>query len=178
MIILGLGGNLTCETFGSPRTTCGVALQMLEARGIAVTGRSKWYESAPVPISDQPWYVNGIVSVETHLTPESLVKEVFDVETELGRRRTVANAARTIDIDVIAYNDVTIEGTTPDEVAIPHPRMHTRAFVLLPLTEIAPNWQHPNRTESLPELVAALPENQICRPLKDAERLFGTEWNG
>ena len=105
-------------------------------------------------------------------------QEVFDVETELGRRRTVANAARTIDIDVIAYNDVTIEGTTPDEVAIPHPRMHTRAFVLLPLTEIAPNWQHPNRTESLPELVAALPENQICRPLKDAERLFGTEWNG
>jgi len=177
LIILGLGGNLTCETFGSPRTTCGAALQILEARGIQITGRSKWYESAPVPMSDQPWYVNGVVSVETRLSPESLVKEALDIEAELGRRRTVANAARTIDIDVIAYNGVVIEGATPDQVAIPHPRMHSRAFVLLPLAEIAPNWQHPERTESLSDLIATLPENQVCRPLEDANGLFGTEWN-
>jgi len=178
LIILGLGGNLTCETFGAPRTTCGAALQILETRGAKITHRSRWYESAPVPVSDQPWYVNGVVCVDTKLSPEDLVKEVLDVEAELGRRRTVANAARTIDIDVIAYNDVVISGETREQVEIPHPRMHTRAFVLLPLAEISPDWQHPSRAQSLSEMISALPENQICRPLDDASGLFGTEWQG
>lgn len=177
MIILGLGGNLTCETFGPPRTTCGAALQILETRGIRIMHRSKWYESAPVPMSDQPWYVNGVVGIETSFAPEALVNEVLDVEAELGRRRTITNAARTIDIDVIAYDEIVIDGATPDQVAIPHPRMHSRAFVLLPLAEIAPDWQHPKHAESLSDLIEALPENQICRPLEDADGLFGTEWN-
>lgn len=139
--------------------------------------RSKWYESAPVPMSDQPWYVNGVVGIETSFAPEALVNEVLDVEAELGRRRTITNAARTIDIDVIAYDEIVIDGATPDQVAIPHPRMHSRAFVLLPLAEIAPDWQHPKHAESLSDLIEALPENQICRPLEDADGLFGTEWN-
>ena len=129
-------------------------------------------------MSDQPWYVNGVVCVKTDLGPAELVKEVLEVEAELGRRRTVANAARTIDIDVIAYNDVVISGDTREEVAIPHPRMHTRAFVLLPLAEISSEWQHPAQTQSLSEMIAALPENQVCRPLDDANGLFGTEWQG
>jgi 2-amino-4-hydroxy-6-hydroxymethyldihydropteridine diphosphokinase len=97
VIFIGLGGNLTCETFGTPRTTCGAALQIMDQRGLRIRERSRWYESAPVPASDQPWYVNGVVSIETTLDARDLVREVLSIEAELGRRRTVPNAPRTID---------------------------------------------------------------------------------
>lgn len=178
MIFLGVGGNLPCETFGQPRATCGAALQILEARGVKITARGRWYESAPVPASDQPWYVNGVVAVKTSLDPVALIREMLDVEAELGRRRTVANAPRTIDLDVVAYGDWVIEPTTPGGAAIPHPRMHQRAFVLKPLADIAPDWRHPATDRALSELLDELPKNQICRPLPDAAGLFGTEWAG
>lgn len=178
MIFIGLGGNLTCPTFGTPRATCGAALQIMEQRGIKVTNRSRWYESAPVPVSDQPWYVNGVVSVETSLDPAPLVAEVLNIEAELGRRRTVANAPRTIDLDVIAHGDTVIEADQKHQVAIPHPRMHTRAFVLLPMREIAPDWRHPALGKGLKELIAALPADQECRAMDDGPGLYGTEWAG
>lgn len=178
MIFIGLGGNLSCETFGPPRATCGAALQIMTQRGIKIIHRSRWYESAPVPISDQPWYVNGVVSIETTLSAHDLVSEVLSIEAELGRRRSVANAARTIDLDVIAYHDKIIEADSPEQVAIPHPRMHSRAFVLLPMAEIAPDWRHPKSGKVLTELIADLPAEQTCRPMADASGLFGTEWTG
>ena len=178
MIFIGLGGNLTCPTFGPPRATCGAALQIMEQRGIKVSARSRWYESAPVPVSDQPWYVNGVVAAETSLDADALVREVLEIETELGRRRTVANAPRTIDLDVIAYGDTVIKGNARDQVTIPHPRMHGRAFVVLPMAEIAPDWRHPVSGASLDELIAALPADQVCRPMQDADGMYGTEWAG
>lgn len=178
MIFIGLGGNLTCPTFGAPRATCGAALQIMEQRGIKVIERSRWYESAPVPVSDQPWYVNGVVSVDTTLNPAALVTEVLDIEAELGRRRTVANAPRTIDLDVIAHGDTVIEAGHKHEVAIPHPRMHTRAFVLLPMREIAPDWRHPASDRHIDALIADLPADQECRPMTDGPGLYGTEWAG
>ncbi|MGJ3258843.1 MAG: 2-amino-4-hydroxy-6-hydroxymethyldihydropteridine diphosphokinase [Rhodospirillales bacterium] len=177
MIIIGLGGNLTCPTFGPPRATCGAALQIMEQRGIKVTARSRWYESAPVPVSDQPWYVNGVVSVETALDAPDLVQEVLEIEAELGRRRTVPNAPRTIDLDVIAHGDTVLESNARHHVSVPHPRMHTRAFVLLPMREIAPDWRHPATGRSLDDLIAALPAGQECRPMPDGPGLFGTEWD-
>jgi 2-amino-4-hydroxy-6-hydroxymethyldihydropteridine diphosphokinase len=113
VIFIGLGGNLTCETFGTPRTTCGAALQIMDQRGLRIRERSRWYESAPVPASDQPWYVNGVVSIETTLDARDLVREVLSIEAELGRRRTVPNAPRTIDLDVIAYHDAVITADNP-----------------------------------------------------------------
>lgn len=178
MIFIGLGGNLTCPTFGPPRATCGAALQIMEQRGIKVRARSKWYESAPVPISDQPWYVNGIVSVETKLTPENLVGEVLEIEAELGRRRTTVNAPRTIDLDVIAHDMNVVTGDARHHVTVPHPRMQGRAFVLLPMAEIAPDWRHPITNETLGDMIAALPAGQECRPMPDGPGLFGTEWTG
>lgn len=176
MIFIGLGGNLTCPTFGPPRATCGAALQIMEQRGIRITARSRWYESAPVPVSDQPWYVNGVVQVETALDPENLVRDVLEIESELGRRRTVANAPRTIDLDVIAHGSNVIVGDEKHHVSIPHPRMQSRAFVLLPMAEIAPAWRHPVSCLTLSEMIGALPDDQVCRPLDDAGGLFGTEW--
>lgn len=178
MIFIGLGGNLTCETFGTPRATCGAALQIMDQRGLRIRERSRWYESAPVPASDQPWYVNGVVSIETSLDARDLVREVLSIEAELGRRRTVANAPRTIDLDVIAYHDAVINANNPVDAAIPHPRMHSRAFVLLPLKDIRPDWRHPKSGETLDQLIAALSDDQICRPMVDGPGLFGTEWAG
>lgn len=176
MIFIGLGGNLTCPTFGAPRATCGAALQILEQRGIRVTARSRWYESAPVPVSDQPWYVNGVVAVETVLDAADLVEAVLEVEAELGRRRTVPNAPRTIDLDVVAHGETVLESRERHHVSVPHPRMHTRAFVLLPMREIAPDWRHPISGKSIDKLIAELPEDQECRPMPDADGVFGTEW--
>jgi len=178
VIFIGLGGNLTCPTFGPPRATCGAALQIMEQRRIRITARSRWYESAPVPVSDQPWYVNAVVCVDTALDADALVHEVLEIETELGRRRTVANAPRTIDLDVIAYGDTVIEGDARHHVTIPHPRMQGRAFVLLPMAEIAPDWRHPLSGAALDELIAALPTDQVCRPMADAAGMYGTEWTG
>ncbi|MEX2311210.1 MAG: 2-amino-4-hydroxy-6-hydroxymethyldihydropteridine diphosphokinase, partial [Rhodospirillales bacterium] len=101
-----------------------------------------------------------------------------DIEAELGRRRTVANAQRTIDLDVIAYHDQVIDAVNPVNVAIPHPRMHTRTFVLLPLQDIQPTWRHPGSGKTLDQLIDALPDDQICRPMADGPGLYGTEWAG
>lgn len=179
MIFLGLGGNLDCETHGSPRRTCGAALELLSEKGVRLVSHSRWYESAPVPVSDQPWFINGVVSVETALEPVDLVQTVLAVESELGRRRSVPNAARTIDIDVLTFGDEIIEMAAGDggaDVTIPHPRMHTRAFVILPLSDVAPHWRHPVTDQTIDELKRALPDNQVCRPIPDADGLFGTEW--
>jgi len=179
MIFLGLGGNLDCETYGSPRRTCGAALELLAQKNIKVVARSRWYESAPVPISDQPWFVNGVVGIKTALSPDDLVSVVLDVESELGRRRSIPNAARTIDIDVLAYDNLIISNQNPDntsDVEIPHPRMHLRAFVLLPLADIAPDWVHPRSRVHIRDLINDLPKDQICKPIPDGEGLSGTEW--
>ena len=179
MIFLGLGGNLDCETYGSPRRTCGAALELLAQKNIKVVAHSRWYESAPVPISDQPWFVNGVVGIKTTLSPDDLVSVVLDVESELGRRRSVPNAARTIDIDVLAYDNLIISNQNPDntsDVEIPHPRMHLRAFVLLPLADIAPDWVHPRSRVHINDLINTLPKDQVCKPMPDGEGLSGTEW--
>ncbi len=179
MIFLGLGGNLNCETYGSPRRTCGAALELLARKNIKIVANSRWYESAPVPISDQPWFVNGVVGVETTLSPKDLVASVLEVEADLGRRRSVPNASRTIDIDVLAYDDQIIsehDQSDASNVVIPHPRMHLRAFVLLPLADIAPDWGHPISGAHIRDLINGLPKDQVCKPMPDGEGLSGTEW--
>ncbi len=178
MILIGLGGNLPSETHGPARASCGAALEILESRGHRVAARSRWYESAPVPASDQPWFVNAVVAVETALDPAKLVAELLEIEKELGRQRSVPNAARTIDLDVIAYHDEIVAGPPPGNVRIPHPRLAERAFVLLPLLDLAPDWRHPETGEGIGSMIARLPADQTCRPMPDGAGLFGTEYLG
>lgn len=149
---------------------------MLASRGVDIVARARWFESAPVPISDQPWYINSVAAVETTLDADALVAEVLHVEAELGRQRSTPNAPRTIDIDVLAYDDVIIAPDHPGAVEIPHPRLHVRAFVLLPLHDIFPDWRHPVSGAALSTLIDALPKDQTCRPIPDADGAFGTEW--
>jgi 2-amino-4-hydroxy-6-hydroxymethyldihydropteridine diphosphokinase len=162
-ILVGLGANLVSPVHGSPVATLEAALRRLQQKGLTLLARSRWWESAPVPVSDDPWYVNGVVEVATTLGPEDLLALLHAVEGEFGRLRPYPNAPRVLDLDLLAYGNVTRRGSgTP---LLPHPRLVERGFVLLPLAEVRPEWRHPVSGRSLPEMIAALPSGQIVRVL-------------
>lgn len=173
MILIGIGANLP-SPLGPPRATCGAALAAMNGAGLRVTRRSRWYRSAPVPMSSQPWYVNGVAEVETALSPAGLLEFMLDTEAGFGRTRAGPNAPRTLDLDLLAVDDM-VTGAG-EGLRLPHPRMHQRAFVLLPLAELAADWVHPVSGRGVAELVAALPADQIARPMDDAAGAYGTEW--
>ncbi len=167
MILLALGGNLPHPRFGSPRHTLEAALDALPRHGIRVVRRSGWYQTAPVPDDGQSWYVNGVAVLATQRGPDELLERLLAIEAEFGRMRTARNAPRVIDLDLLAYRehntwDVAAPATTLD---LPHPRLHERAFVLVPLAEVAPDWRHPALGRSVRELIAALPPGQRVQPL-------------
>jgi 2-amino-4-hydroxy-6-hydroxymethyldihydropteridine diphosphokinase len=159
-IIIAFGANLPSPDFGSPAATCLAALAELEARGVKVCRRSPFYESAPVPISDQPWYVNGVAQVATGLDPDALLAVLHETERRFGRVRRELNEARVMDLDLIAYGRQVRQTAPP---ILPHPRMADRAFVLLPLRDIAPGWVHPVSGRTVEDLVANLPPDQQIR---------------
>ena len=162
VILIGVGANLP-SVRGSPRATCEAALTELERRDVAVVRRSRWYESAPIPPSDQPWFVNGVAAVVTALSPHALLALLHDIERAFGRVRGAPNAARTLDLDLLAYDDTVL--AEPGGLTVPHPRMMERAFVLQPLAEIAPEWRHPVAKATAAELAARLPKTQECHPI-------------
>ena len=162
-ILIGLGANLSSPVHGPPPATLEAALVALAARGLRIRARSRWWESAPVPISDQPWYVNGVIEVETTLPPVGLLGLLHSLESDFGRLRSVPNAPRILDLDLLAYGNLVRPG--PEPPLLPHPRMAERAFVLRPLEEIRPLWRHPSTGRKLDQLIAALPAGQIVRPL-------------
>jgi len=138
MKFIALGSNLA-SAHGRPVENLRVALRELSARGFEIIQRAPLYITTPVPKSDQPDFVNTVVQVEFSGTPEVALKSCLDIETAMGRVRMERNAARMIDLDVIAWDDITQSG--PPE--LPHPRMQERAFVMFPLNDIAPEWRHP-----------------------------------
>ena len=163
MILIGLGANLASPEFGQPPQSLEAALRLIAERGARIIARSRWYRSAPVPPSGQPWFVNGVAAVETTLEPAALLQVLHNVEARFGRVRRERNEARVLDLDLLAYDDrVSAEGETP---VLPHPRLHERAFVLRPLAEIAPQWRHPRLGLSLSAMLAALPPESNAEPL-------------
>lgn len=165
-LYIGLGANLPHPQFGLPRATLEHVLTLLPGLGIRIRRRSRWYESAPVPVSDQPWFVNGVICTETDLSPQEVLARLHRIEAELGRSRGVRNAARAVDLDIIAIGNLILDGAEPP--VVPHPRMAERAFVLLPLAEIAPDWRHPVTGTAISTLIQHLPRDQVTRPLQDS----------
>jgi 2-amino-4-hydroxy-6-hydroxymethyldihydropteridine diphosphokinase len=116
-----------------------------------------------VPISDQPSYINGALRAEGEIDPAVLLARLLEIESRFGRRRAGLNAARSLDLDIIAMGDLV--RAAPDPI-LPHPRAHERAFVLCPLADVAPDWRHPVLGLTAAEILAALPPQAIerCQP--------------
>lgn len=162
MILIGLGANLPSAA-GPPAATLAAALAALEAAGVAIERCSPWYRSAPLPAGDQPWYVNAVAMARTGLGPAALLALLHRVEASFGRTRRRRNEARVLDLDLLDYDGLVRRGPP----VLPHPRLHERAFVLLPLRDVAPEWRHPIGGASVAELIAALPADQsISRALE------------
>jgi len=156
MILIALGANLSSSA-GSPAETLRAALGNLAERGIKVEKQSQLYRSAAWPDPLDPPFVNAVARVATALGPAELLRALHDVEAEFGRVRSSPNAPRTLDLDLIDY-DGRIEDGPPQ---LPHPRMQARAFVLVPLRDVAPNWRHPVSGRSVSELIAAAPGDEV-----------------
>ena len=174
MIIIGLGANIKAQNFNSLRETCGAAMAEMEHRGLKIKSYSSWYQSPPWPPSDQPWYVNGVCEVTTKLNSKDLLEQIFVIERQFGRERSVKNAARTLDLDILAYNRM-VTGSESDPI-LPHPRLFERSFVLYPIRDIAPDWHHPGTGVLVSQMIADLPQPIEIRKMADGRGSYGTEW--
>lgn len=155
MIFVAIGANLSQHDGTPPLQTCRQAADALnELAGLRLIGLSRWFETAPVPPSGQPNYVNGVAVLDGPILPADLLAALQGIERAFGRVRGEANAARTLDLDILAMGDLI--RAAPDPV-VPHPRMHQRAFVLAPLQDVAPGWRHPVLGTSVEGLLGALP---------------------
>jgi 2-amino-4-hydroxy-6-hydroxymethyldihydropteridine diphosphokinase len=125
-----------------------------------VAAVSSLYETEPVEFTQQPWFLNCVVALETSQSPQELMASILGIEEQMGRRRTQKKGPRTIDIDILLFGDTVLDSP---KVTIPHPAMHQRRFVLEPLAEIAPHVRHAVLKRTVRELLDALPEGQTVR---------------
>jgi 2-amino-4-hydroxy-6-hydroxymethyldihydropteridine diphosphokinase len=157
VILIGIGGNLASPNFGTPLKTLAAALVALESEGIRVASRSAWYRTEPVPRSDQPWFMNAVASLTTGLAAQDLLAVLQVVEGQFGRVRGEQNAARVLDLDLLDYQGQVTETAS---LVLPHPRLHQRRFVLVPLAEVAPDWRHPLSGLTVEQLLSRLAAKQ------------------
>jgi 2-amino-4-hydroxy-6-hydroxymethyldihydropteridine diphosphokinase len=155
-VYLSLGSNL-----GDRVKNLRDAIAALRKAGIDVTRISLMYETEPVDYLGQPWFLNIAVEAETELPAIALLKALRQIEADMGSHKLVPKGPRLIDVDILLYGDEVIE--TP-ELQVPHPRMHLRRFVLVPLAEIAPNVRHPTLDASVAALLARTPDQSQVRP--------------
>ena len=141
-VLVGIGANLPDASGRDALGTCRwAAARLAELPGLRLAGLSRWFRTRPVPVSDQPDYVNGVAQLSGAVAdPVTLLLALQAIEAAAGRVRSVPNAARTLDLDIVAIDSLVRRA--PDPV-VPHPRMHERTFVLAPLCDLMPGWRHP-----------------------------------
>jgi 2-amino-4-hydroxy-6-hydroxymethyldihydropteridine diphosphokinase len=150
-IFIALGANIP-SVIGPPEVTLRAALAALEARGVQIWKVSTFHRSIAWPDPTDPLFTNAVAGIETDLQPVALLGLLHEVETAFGRKRSVANAPRTLDLDLIDYRGRVEHGV----VLLPHPRMADRRFVLEPMAEVAPGWRHPVTGQPIEALLRAL----------------------
>ncbi|WP_284943961.1 2-amino-4-hydroxy-6-hydroxymethyldihydropteridine diphosphokinase [Acidisoma cladoniae] len=159
MIIIAFGANLPAPDGSAPAETCRRAVAALaRLPGLTLDAVSPFYESQPIPVSDQPPYINGVAALSGEIDPARLLALLLEIEHRFGRARSLANAARSLDLDIIAMGGLV--RTVPDPI-LPHPRAQDRAFVLRPIADIAPMWRHPVLGKTAAELLADLPPQAL-----------------
>ena len=139
-IIISIGGNTKSKDGTHPINVAMKAISCFKNYSIKVTDQSSWYETEPIPKSEQPNFFNCIVFANTILNELDVLKSLHEIEHKLGRRRRVINEARVIDLDLIDYSNKILRN---EKIVIPHPRAHQRRFVMEPLAELDKNWVHP-----------------------------------
>ena len=149
MSAIALGSNLgnSLETLES------AVAKIASTSGILVKGRSHWYQTKAIAPSPQPDYLNGCVILQTTHSPIVLLNTLLEIEQQFGRVRRERNDPRTLDLDLLLFDDIVLN---EPELQIPHPRMVERAFVLVPLAEIAPDWIEPISGKAIAELAQAV----------------------
>ncbi len=154
-VYLSLGSNV-----GDREGNLRAAIDELPHAGVVVTTVSSFYETEPVDLREQPWFLNCAVEAETNFDAAMLLRALREIETKMGSQKLVAKGPRLIDMDILLYGAETID--TP-ELLVPHPRMHLRRFVLVPLAEIAPEAVHPTLKMTVKQLLEGTPDNSAVR---------------
>jgi len=160
-VFLGLGSNL-----GDRRARIKEGIVSLEKGGVGILRRASLYQTEPVGIGDQPWFLNTVVAGDTALPPHRLLELCKRIERREGRRRTVRFGPRVLDIDILLYRDLVLR---EEGLEIPHPRMHERRFVLVPLLEIAPAIKDPRDGRTYAAILAGLDDGKKVTRLKAQE---------
>ncbi len=154
-VYLSLGSNV-----GDREANLRAAIDELPHVGVGITRVSSFYETEPVDLREQPWFLNCVVEAETHFDPFLLLRALREIETKMGSKKLAAKGPRLMDIDILLYGAETI--STP-ELQVPHPRMHLRRFVLVPLAEIAPGLKHPAWHDSVAGLLACTVDSSAVK---------------
>jgi len=145
---IGIGSNL-----GDRKENCFRAVQLLKENNISVLKESSLYETEPWGVKDQPKFINMVVMLETTKTPMELLNTLKSIESKMGRRPSKRWGPREIDLDILLYGDMIVD---EEELKIPHPLLEKREFVLIPLSEIAPDLIHPISGKTISELLKGL----------------------
>lgn len=161
-VIVALGGNLAGD-FASPQALLEAALSRFAQAGLPVVRRSSWWKSAAWPDPTGNEYRNAVVVVETQKSPEETIRTLFSLEADFGRLRSEKNAARTLDLDLIAHGRFVLN---TEELSLPHPRAAERFFVMGPLAEIAPGWRHPVLGKTARDLAQTAQIGRDSTPVK------------
>ena len=151
MIVIALGANLRSRA-GAPRDTLKAALTELSRNGVRIVSVSSYYITKAWPEPSDPPFINAVAQVHTALTPSELMAQLHRTEQAFGRVRAAKNAPRTLDLDLLDFEG-RVEAGPPQ---LPHPRLASRGFVLVPLADIAPHWRHPSSGKSVSALIAEL----------------------
>jgi len=173
--VIALGANLDLAGL-SPKQSLKLAVRTMIEKGFRITAQSRIYQTPCFPVGAGPDYANAVLCLESDLSPHELLKRLNEIENDFGRQREQRWGARTLDLDIVTcdgkiepdlatwsrWRDLSPEEQlteTPKELILPHPRLQDRAFVLVPMMDVAPDWRHPVTGVTVREMHDALPKN-------------------